>query len=358
MVVRLIQVGLGGWGTNWLEEAVPLVPGAEVVAVVDAVPAALERVQEKLSLPPEQCHRTLTDALRSTDADAVLVTAPLVAHLPLAIEAMKAGRHVLVEKPFAPTVAAAREAVEFAEQRGLVLAVSQNYRYYPAPRTVRTVLASGELGRLGTVRVDFRKWANQKPERPSKHHMLPHALLYDMSIHHFDLMRLVLRQEPVEVFAKVTDPPYSRFTDEAAATLVLTFSGGTTVSYRGSWASSGPPTPWSGEWHLECERGEIAWSGPERLGAPAGAPEGADVVRLRRLPETREEASPYVDVPLEDVPYRGRAGTLAAFVDAITHGGRPETSGRDNLPTLAVCEAAVRSAASGTPVTIQSVMDA
>lgn len=323
--IRLIHVGLGGWGGDWARSVIPTLPDIDCVAKVD---------------PIDQPYARLADALDAVESDVVLVTVPLDFHVPVTLEALRAGKHVLVEKPFGHTVAEAREAVELAEELGLKLAVSQNYRFYPAARTAAGLVREQKLGQLGVVNLDFRKWANKAPAGDKhRHYNIKHPLLYDMAIHHFDLMRMVLDQEPVEVYAKVTDPPYSRFNNPGAAALTITFSGGTIVSYRGSWVSSGAPTPWSGRWYMECERGEIYWTGRD---GGAGVTEN-DQVEIREL-----EGQPK-QVSLPEMQHVGRQGTLMELVRAIRTGDEPETSGRRNLGSLALAEAAARSTETGKP---------
>jgi predicted dehydrogenase len=94
----------------------------------------------------------------------------------------------------------------------------------------------------------------------------------------------------------------------------------------------GLATPWSGEWRMECEGGEIAWS----------TGEGDRVIVTPVGKET-------YDVVLPKLTYTGRLSCLHAFLQAITSGQEPETSGRDNLHTLALVLAAVASARSGQP---------
>ena len=359
MALRLIHVGLGGWGRDWARNALPKVPTIERVAVVDADAASLTKAGEELGLPASQCFDDLDEALQAVDADAVLVTATLAAHAPLAIQALQAGKHVLVEKPFAPTVAEARKVVDVADEVGRTLMVSQNYRFYPAARAAAQLVAEEYVGAPGTVRVDFRKWSNGAPPGASRHYELLHPLLYDMSIHHFDLMRLVLGQEPVSVFTQVTDPPWSNFVQEASAAVTITFDGGTVVSYRGSWVSPGEPTTWSGDWHIECENGEIYWTGRD---GPAGATD-AEVLRVRHLPgratgkgsttgtagtaDTDGGVRELDPVALAGLEYVGRAGSLAELARSVAAGEEPESSGRRNIGSLALAEAAARSAASG-----------
>lgn len=336
--MKLIHVGLGNWGMDWEHNALPPVADlVERVAIVEAYEPALEKAQRALELPDAACFTTLDQALDATDAELVLVTAPMVAHVPVAIQALEAGRHVLVEKPFAGSLDEAQHAVAVAERTGRTLMVSQNYRFYPAPRTAARLVAERELGDPGSVYVDFRRWANDAEYEMNRHYQFPHPLLFDMAIHHYDLMRMVLGQEAVEVYAKDTSPSWSRFDEEAEALLIITFANGQTLSYRGSWVSSGEPTNWAGEWRMEFAEGEIQWT--SRAGGDVGA--GGDVVHVRR-----RGARP-VKVPLDELPLLGRSMGLKHLVECIARGEEPECSGRRNLATVAIMEAAVRSAGSG-----------
>ncbi|HEV2127291.1 MAG TPA: Gfo/Idh/MocA family oxidoreductase [Thermomicrobiales bacterium] len=222
--MKLIHVGLGNWGLDWEKSALPWVEETvERVAIVDAHEFTLATAQERLALPDSTCFTALDDAFAATDAELVLITTPMVAHVPLAVEAMEAGKHVLVEKPFAGSVREAQRAVDAAERTGRTLMVSQNYRFYPAPRTAAKIVASGMLGARGSVHIDFRRWANDAEYEMNRHYQFPHPLLYDMSVHHYDLMRMVLGQEALEVYARDTSPSWSKFDEEAEALLIVTF---------------------------------------------------------------------------------------------------------------------------------------
>ena len=143
MALRILQVGMGGWGRNWAATVLPTVEAVELVGCVDAMPEALARARETLDLPEDRFVPALGPAMEALEPDAVLVTANVDGHVPLSLEALEAGKHVLVEKPFATTLEEARTVVEAAERRGLILSVSQNYRYFPAPRAVTELVRSG-----------------------------------------------------------------------------------------------------------------------------------------------------------------------------------------------------------------------
>jgi predicted dehydrogenase len=306
LVVRLVHVGIGGWGQDWATNVLPNVTAIDVVAWVDGDPGALEAARRTFGVPANRCFADLAAALAAVEADAVLVTVPLRGHIPVTLAALEAGKHVLVEKPFAPTLDEARRAVELAAARQRVLMVSQNYRFFPAPHAVARLIRDGELGAVGTITADFRKHAVGNGQR-TRHHQMDDPLLVDMAIHHFDLMRMILGQEPRTIACQTWNPPGSPFVNDAAGAAVITFDGGAVAAWRGNWVSSGPPTTWGGAWSVEGERGEIRWTS---RGEGGGVQE--DWVELHPLgkPARRLKLT-----PIE--PY-GRAGVLTAFARAIT----------------------------------------
>ncbi len=337
MTIRIVQVGMGGWGRSWSKHIVPRVAAVEAVAWVDPEPAALALAQTEGNIPANRCFATLEEALHAVEADAVLITAALAGHVPTALTALTAGKHVLVEKPFAPTVAEATRVVVEAEQRQRVLMVSQNYRFFSAVQTVKSLMREGSLGKAGVVTIDFRRDKSATPNGRDAYHRSRHPLLMDMAIHHFDLMRYVLGQEPLSVTCHAWNPVWSPFEDAATALATITFDGGTVVSYRASWVSRGTATPWAGEWRMECSGGEITWtsrgdSSSKDLGA------AADRVQVRPTGEAAQSLA------LPTLAAVDRLGSLTAFADAITHGHQPDSSGRDNLGTLALMAATIDAA--------------
>ncbi|PYE56658.1 Gfo/Idh/MocA family protein [Deinococcus yavapaiensis] len=328
--LRLVHVGTGGWGRSWMR-VLQSSPDVTPVAWVDPYPESLAAAVKE-GAHEGACFPSLSDALNAVEADAALVTTSVAGHVPVAVEALSAGLHVLVEKPFAMTLREARSAVDAARTASKVLAVSQNYRHHPAPRFVQRLVNEERVGTIGTVEIDFRRDFARTLPTGAGHHTWPQPLLVDMAIHHFDLLRMVLGREPLRIRCHAFNPPWSPYKDPAAAYLTIEFEGGVMVDYRGSWASSGPVTPWAGEWKMDFSNGEIAWSSrgddpakPERV-AVRGLKGNARAVRLPA------------------VPHLDRAGTLADFVHAIRTGREPETSGRDNLASLALSLAAVKSA--------------
>lgn len=336
--MRLLQVGMGAWGRYWARHRIPQVPEVELVGCVDSDPRSLELAVEQARVPAERCFTSLERALAATDPDTVLVTASLPAHVPVARAALAAGKHVLVEKPFAPSMAEARGLVDLADERGLVLMVSQNYRFFPAVRAVVELMRSGELGPLHQVDVDFRhrSTVGDATDRIG-HRLLAQPLLMDMSIHHFDLMRLLLGRDATWVSCQAWNPPGSGFDGPTTAIAAIRF-GDLTVSYRGSWLTWGPNTAWAGEWRLTFERGEVRWTSRDLPGS-------RDAERVVVRDADGERALPLPELPVVD-----QAGSLAELVAALAARRTPESSGRENLGSLALALAAVESSERDEPV--------
>ncbi|MGI8868609.1 MAG: Gfo/Idh/MocA family protein [Mycobacteriales bacterium] len=339
-MIRIVQAGMGGFGRNWATEMIPQVTDVEVVARADVAAASREKAITEGLVAADRCYETVEAAIEATDPDAVLVTANLIGHVPAVRAGLQAGKHVLVEKPFAPTVAEARELVDLAASAGVMLMVSQNYRFFPAVRAVQQLIADGGLGALHAVELDFRRFSGTDGHR-GPHHYLDEPLLVDMSIHHFDLMRAVLGRDATAITCHTWDPEWTLFSGPSEGVALVGFGTDLSLSYRGSWISHGSPTTWAGAWRMEMEHGEIAWTsrGDGTLGWKS------DEVWVRRKGRRRRARLP-------EVPMTDRAGSLTEFVTALKDGREPETSGRDNLSTLALTYAAVEAASTGRQVTI------
>ena len=338
MSLRLLQVGLGPHGRNWARQVLPDIKDVDTLGYVDTDPNALDLLRQEANVPAGRCFESLREAIAETHPEAILITTALPSHALVIRAALEAGLHVLVEKPFAPNLETARQLVDMAAAKGLVLMVSQNYRFFPAPRAIASLVRESALGSLYQVSIDFRRYSTAPPERRGRHHLEEQPLLVDMSIHHFDLLRLILNAEPDRVYCEAWNPTWTAFSGPSVAVASITFDD-VVVSYRGSWISAGPVTPWAGDWRLEFEHGEVYWTNRDDDASH-------DKVVIR--PRTGKPRS----ATLRQIQWTGPWGTLSEFADALRSGREPETSGRNNLGTIALVDAMVESAARRTPVEI------
>lgn len=342
--LRLVQVGAGGMGRAWLR-TIAENPDVELVGLVDlntdAARAALAEAGVAESgdgaQPGVVVGTSVAEVAALAGAHAVVnVTVP-AAHLPVSVEALFAGLPVLCEKPAAPTVAEALALAAAAEESGELLMISQSRRYYPELARLRAL--TDELGEIGVVTTEFFL----APHFGGFREEMEHVLLVDMAIHAFDAARYVLDAEPVSVYCEEWNPGFSWFDGAANATAIFEFEGGARYVYTGSWCADGQETSWNGHWRVNGAGGTAVWDG-ERMPL------------LQRVGEQVIEGDGAIDPDAPPV-LREIAGSLAEFVSALRSGDVPSGEIHSNVYSLAMVEAAVRSAQTGARVSIADVLD-
>lgn len=332
--LRLVQVGAGGMGRAWLRN-IAANPDVELVGLVDLNLDAARAALAELGTDDGVVLVGVSAAkvARQVGADAIVnVTVP-VAHLTVNREALGAGYPVLCEKPAAQTVAAAYQQAAAAEVHGELLMISQSRRYYAALDALRDQLPS--LGEIGSVVTEFYKAIHFGGFREE----MDHVLLVDMAIHQFDVARAVIGTEPVAVYCEEHNPGWSWYRGAANAHAIFEFSGGTRYVFTGSWCSPGDETSWNGEWRISGEQGTVSWDGNASLTA--------------HLPDLDPEPQA---IALEKGVQEEISGSLAEFVSCLRTGALPASESLANVRSLAMVEAAVRSAKTGTRVQIADVL--
>ncbi len=194
--VRVLAVGLG-WVTTNRHLPVMTASGAfDVVGVADRRPERVEtvakkfRVNNKFSSPALEEERDLSQIPWLDEVDAVTIGTSPYSHHALAMSAMRAGKHVLTEKPFAMTPAEGEEMAAFAREQGLTLAVVHNFQFARSMRRLLTDIQSGRLGKIqGVSGVVF---GNPKRRLPDWYEGLPLGLYYDESPHLYYLLRCIV----------------------------------------------------------------------------------------------------------------------------------------------------------------------
>ncbi len=343
--VRVVLVGAGGMGKQWLR-TLSASPDVELVGLVDLNLDGARAALEDVGLTGIPVAKSLTEIASATGAQAVVnVTIP-AAHHPVNVEALFAGLPVLCEKPVAPTVSQALSLVAAAEASGRLLMISQSRRYYRALAALRRQVS--ELGDVGLVTTNFFK----APHFGGFREEMDHVLLVDMAIHAFDASRYLLDADPVSVYCEEFNPSWSWYAGDAAATAVFEFAGGARYVYTGSWCSDGQETSWNGDWRVSAARGTATWDGagtPLVQWAPdAASGSGAGAASAAAAGPAPVDLGP--EVP-EEI-----AGSLAEFVSVLRTGDVPSGEVHSNVLSLAMVEAAVRSAETGQRVQIADVL--
>ncbi|MGI8729586.1 MAG: Gfo/Idh/MocA family protein [Solirubrobacteraceae bacterium] len=143
--LKVAVAGLGYWGPN-LVRSLWETEGVNVVAVCDPDRAALTPIQRRY--PSIRGFARFEDLLADDEIDAIAIATPVHTHFPLARAALRAGKHVFVEKPMATSSVECRELIELAEEQGLLLMPGHTFLYSPPVRKIKDLLETDELGKL------------------------------------------------------------------------------------------------------------------------------------------------------------------------------------------------------------------
>lgn len=164
--------------------------------------------------PSVKTYRTLEDLLRDEDAELVIVNTPNTTHYAYAKQALEAGKHVVVEKPFVVSVKEGKELIALAKAKGKVLSVYQNRRYDSDFRTVKKILSEGWLGNLVEAEFHFDRYNPNLSPKVHKETPGPGTgALYDLGSHIID-QALQLFGFPQALFADIrTVRPASQVDD-------------------------------------------------------------------------------------------------------------------------------------------------
>lgn len=189
-LLRAAVIGAGAMGRNHCRVYREL-PGVELVGLADADPGTAERAGKQFGTAHFTTPGALLDA---TQPDLVTVAVPTMAHLPVALECLAHGAHLLVEKPLAFTVAEGQAIIAAAHAAGRVLAVGHVERYNPALTELKARLDAGALGRV------FQMHAQRLGPFPAR--VRDVGVVVDLATHDVDIMRYLSGSEVTRVYAE------------------------------------------------------------------------------------------------------------------------------------------------------------
>jgi predicted dehydrogenase len=182
-------VGYGYWGPNLVRNFVE-VPEATVVSVSDMNAKRLDQVSTRY--PSVETTTRFQDLLYDSRIDAVAIATPVSTHFELAMQALRAGKHVLVEKPLATTSEQAIRLIEEAARRNLVLMVDHTFVYTGAVRKIKELVESNRLGDIyyyDSARINLGLFQHDV------------NVLWDLAVHDLSIMDYVLPSQPRAVCA-------------------------------------------------------------------------------------------------------------------------------------------------------------
>ncbi|MFH5927192.1 Gfo/Idh/MocA family protein [Roseomonas xinghualingensis] len=214
-------IGYGYWGPN-LARCVADTDGCALVGIADSSPAALMRAGKRH--PSAKLYDSWRDLIADPRIDAVLIATPVSTHFDLALNALRARKHVLVEKPITATSEEARILIDVASHHRLVLMVDHTFVYTSAVQKISDIIGSGDLGDLfyyDSTRVNlglFQRDVN---------------VIWDLAVHDLSILDFVLAERPVAVSA--SGAGHIRGSLENMAHLTLFYPGGAVAHLNVNW---------------------------------------------------------------------------------------------------------------------------
>ncbi len=294
-------------------------------------------------------HETYDALLDDPGIEVLDIAVPPNATLDLILKACERGtvRGILAQKPLGVSLTEAAGAVRACEAAGITLAVNQNMRYDQSVRAGKTLLENGTIGEPVIATIEMRGIPHWQPWQAE----LGWATLRIMSIHHLDTFRYWFG-EPERIYCSTRPDPRTKFPHtDGVCTYILEYASG-----------------------LRCVAIDDTWAGPAREGCAADLYikwriEGLEGLATGTIGWCRE---PYTTPSTIQYASKGHhgfqspvwteswfpdafIGTMADLLVALEQGKPPSISGRDNLSTMALVEAAYQSAARHEAVAMGSV---
>ena len=345
------ELGFGIIGTGFVADyhaqAIKATPGARLVGVADLAEASLRRFAEKNAVGFTTTH--VEELVARPDIQVICITTPSGAHLEPALAAIRAGKHIVVEKPVEVTLRRVDELLRAADQAHVrVTAIFQN-RFYPGAKAVKAAIDRGRFGRF-VLASAYVKWHRDREYyRDNRHGKLSidgGGALMNQAIHAIDLLQWFVGM-PAEVSGWTTRCVHQALEVEDTAAAVLRFPGGALGTLEAStalfpgWARRLEVCGGHGSVVREDDR-IVRWDFREKL-------EGDDTMVA---PDAGDASRTGAGTPT--ISNQGHIMQIQDMAAAI-RGGRPPTiDGREGRKAVAIIEAVYRSTAANAPVKIDA----
>ena len=324
-------IGASTIGREWMVPAINAQPDSMVAAVASSSPDRANRYAEELGIP--KAYSSVADLLADPAIEAVYISTTNECHVPQALAAVAAGKHVLCEKPLALSLDSAGAMVAAAAAAGVVLGTNHHLRNAATHRKMREQIQSGAIGRPLSARVfhavflppHLQSWRIHRPDAGG-------GVILDITVHDADTLRFALGDEVAEVTAMTASQGMGRAGLEDAVMGVMRFGDGVIAQFHDAFTAP------------------HAYTGFEVHGTE-GSLYGRDVMTQRPMGTiTIRRGDNEEAIPVEHENLYERS--VRCFNAAMRGEGEPAASGLDGVRSLAVALAVRESAQSGRTVRI------
>lgn len=350
-MAKTLKVGVIGVGgiakthfPGWNESSY-----TEIAALSDLVPDTLNQVADAQGVARR--YSNPQELIADPDIDIIDICTPNNYHAPLAIAALNAGKHVLCEKPLAPTPAAIQEMIEARDRSGKLLMTAQHFRFQGSAKALKAEIDTGLLGDI----YHARSWMLRRaaaPTRPGfimKEHSSGGPCI-DIGVHILDLTLWMMgNPKPVTVTgvtqAKLAHQPGAfsiwggpipsdKFDVEEFAAAFVRFENGATLVLEVSWLLHHKTTGEDMQMWLYGTKGGSHWPSNELL---------------RTNNETRQQLNTQLVISESGEPH---AKECVAFADAVANGKPSPVPAEQSLDVITILDGLYRSAETGREVTL------
>lgn len=348
MTVSIGLIGAGNISKRHLPAYRDYSDRLQLKAVCDKNTDAAETIADEFDIPIWEDFEVFVE---EADIDAVDITLPHYLHYPAAKAALNAGKHVLVEKPFATSISECKDLVERADENDLRLMVGQTQRYYEETRSIKSLLEDDYLGQIHSGSIDSVANLHDYVDPP---HWLYDGekagggAIISNAVHRIDLLRYFIGDAHRAIgIGKTVDPAFEDAEDYFVG--IIEFENGAMVDLFSTYSGSAPPFA-EGYWLF----GEDA--------ALTAIPEEGEFMQMQaRIGERKEEGAlpEFRDIEItSELPADSAfSNQLLHFADCISEGTEPLSSGKDNIGTMGIIFALYESMdRNGEPVTVEEVL--
>ena len=344
--IRTAVIGVGNMGSahaNCIAEG--RVEGLTLTALCDIAPVRQAYCRQRF--PQLPCFASVEELLAAHVADAVVIAVPHPSHSDVAIMALRAGLHVLVEKPVDVALSRAQKLCDVADESGKVFAVMLNQRTNPLFRRAREIVQGGMLGEMKRTVWIITNWYRTQHYYDSGAWRATWAgegggVLLNQAPHNLDLWQWICGM-PQSVSAWCDVARYHRIEVEDDATIFTRYANGAT----GVFITSTGETPGTNRLEISGDQGKLVLENGVlkwwRLKQPERTFCFESEENFARIPFEYEEIRP-------DAPETAHAGILANWAGAILEGTPLLSPGRDALNELTISNAAYLSQWTGNAV--------
>jgi predicted dehydrogenase len=324
-MARVGIVGLGYWGPNLLRN-IHANRRTERIVICDREAGRLERISQRY--PAVEKTTDYGDLIGDPDLNAIVIATDVSSHHPLAMQALEAGKHVFVEKPFAESTGKAEELVDTGEKKGLITMVGHTFLFSPPVLKVKQIIDSGDLGEVRFItasRVNLGL------------HQKDVSVIWDLAPHDFSMIFHWLGEDPDTVEAFGHDYVLDGIPD--VAFINLAFPSGAICNVQVSWLAPSKLR----RTVVVGSRKMLVYDDTEPYekikifdtGVEIKEPETFGEYQL--IYRTGSIFSPKLD------SFEPLAAEMEEFLRCVESGGTPRTHGRNGLSVVRALEMADRS---------------